>query len=167
MSNFISGFEKNAGLAPISKSPILRGAAYSGRKLRSAAKELLSIPEHPIGEAAVALTEGARAAAKGVHREIGKSYGAAKLRKMQRLAKEEGGKLSKEQLATRAAKLKEHQALDVLRRHGKIEKANKPSWAMRHPLLTAGGGALAGKYLLGGEQKQEAPPQVIYPQTGY
>lgn len=40
-----------------------------------------------------------------------------------------------------------------------------PSFAVRHPLLTAGGGFLAGKAVFGGSEKKPEGPQIIYPNT--
>lgn len=57
----------------------------------------------------------------------------------------------------------------VLERKSKMEasaKANKPSFARRHPFLTAGGLYLGARAAFGGgEDKQQMPPQ--QPQVGY
>lgn len=52
----------------------------------------------------------------------------------------------------------------IKNRKGKIWEASKgPSWAVRHPFITAGAGLLAGKAIFG-DKKEEPQPQVIYPQ---
>jgi len=45
-----------------------------------------------------------------------------------------------------------------------IRDQNKPSFAAKHPYLTAGGAFLAGRYAFGEKKKEEAPPAVQYPQ---
>jgi len=46
-----------------------------------------------------------------------------------------------------------------------IRNKNKPSFAAKHPYLTAGGAFLAGRYAFGDKPKEETPaPAIQYPQ---
>jgi phage FluMu protein gp41 len=49
----------------------------------------------------------------------------------------------------------------------RLESEKGPSWAMRHPLVTAGAGALGYKAMFGQESAPEQRPQIIYPQQQY
>ncbi len=96
-----------------------------------------------------------RAAVKGVAQAPGKA------------AKAFGGGFSEGALqATRQMKGRKPatpQAIDRLRKQQAIQAKNKPSFAQKHPYLTAGGAFLAGSYAMGGgKEEQPAQPQITY-----
>lgn len=55
------------------------------------------------------------------------------------------------------------EAIQRLRRAQEFKAKNKPSFAQKHPYLTAGGAFLAGSYAMGGgKEEQPAQPQITY-----
>ena len=68
---------------------------------------------------------------------------------------------TRKSMLTRGAKEKMEK-----RKEGIRSAARGPSWAMRHPLLTAGAGVVAGKAIFG-EKKENPEPKILYPQAPY
>lgn len=153
---FTQGFEKEAGLGKYVGAPF----GWAGTKLRHGA-ETISSGLGGVGRGAAA---GARAA-EGKTRQVGETLKAKRIEKAQ--VSPGGGRVGHKEMEEAAKKIEGKTEKDVFERLKRFKSSTKPSFAQRHPLATAGGAFLAGKYMFGDKEKKDEGPQVIYPQSGY
>jgi len=154
---FTAGFEKTALSVPSPGAAIgaLKGTARSATKAVKGAVEKFKGREYEKGVQAF------RKATTGKARETGTSLYGARARKLQ--AKGKAPSFEEAEQMARKSKA------DVYKRKATMaesKKAREPSFARKHPFLTAGGLYLAGRAAFGGgdEDKQTSPqPQVYQP----
>lgn len=170
---FTEGFSKEAFFMPpsVGFNP-LRGLAYGSGSLKRVGKSLSGFASKQMAKGQQAYRSGVAGVNKA---ELGHgaqrardAKGARDMEAFQAAHKAKHGVLpSGSDLTAKADEIAGRGRIDratVLARHKRLQE-RKPSWAMRHPLMTAGAGALGYKMLAGGDQQQPSPPpQMMYPQ---
>lgn len=175
MAQFIAAFEKEAGIASgIGKA--VAGTAKAGRgAFRGAANILGQATEavvakpikavyRGIGGAGAEFGMGRRAVRTG--KTPGDAMTASRVKRVQERAGSPGAASFSDLSAAAAGPAKDRGNVagrfERARQRGNLVKG--PSFAHRHPIATAGGAFLAGRYALGGGKQEEKQPQVSYPQ---
>lgn len=148
---FVTSLEKTAFLA---------GALGKAKGLMGRGAKAVS---EVAGAQKAKFTAGVRSGATGINREVGAGLATRKVKAMQEADKSiPVGELAR----AGEQKLKESKQA-VYDRLNRKNRSNTPSFASRHPYMTAGAAAIGTHYALSGGKKEEQPPAVVYPNTGY
>lgn len=155
---FIQSFEKTAAGIPEMVGKTIGTGKRVGRELRTGFRNWRK-------DVAQRTTTSMRAASQPGRKSPGEAL-ATKRISQQATSTNKPVQLGETKAITQKAKQ------DVKDRAGRMADSrvkNKPSFAQKHPYLTAGGAFLAGRYALSGGQdgSQAQQPQISYPQQGY
>jgi hypothetical protein len=155
--SFVQGFEKTAGIPEMVgglKGTIQRGTSAIGRGFKKWRTDV-----------ATRTMDASRAARNPT---ASRPIGASVAPKLQAKAEQAAGRRLTSNEAQGVAESARSKVMDRYKRMNDFKKGNKPSFAKKHPYLTAGGAFLAGRYAFGGGPQQDQGPQnpVVYQPQG-
>lgn len=160
---FSEGFEKTAAKVPFRASAAERFAERAARivgKAKEKARELGTT----LKRSRQAIRRGVEKGTRLKQRAAGEQFAEKHIAKLRKARRREGKAL----LSGEAEQIRRGAGEKVKQRlKGIKDRPKGPSWAMRHPFLTAGGGLLAGKMIFGQKEPSAPPPTVVYPTEQY